>query len=85
MIIGTDLQLGARDQAIYRIDEETNEIIGRFPVTEIGEALCNFYFTSQAEKIVLSGPMAISRAVEEDIFLAAKAKYNNQDIKVELI
>ncbi len=97
MIIVTDLQLGARDQTVYKIDKMTNEllngsypvskaeVLGRFPVNEVGEALCNFYFGLDVEKIVISGPEAIGRAVEEDIYETAKRSYRNQNIKVELI
>lgn len=86
MIIGVDLQLGARDQVVYMIDEKSNEVLGRFPIPEVGKALCNLYFKfPDANKIVISGPEAISRKVEEDIYKTGETLYNHQKINIELI
>lgn len=69
------------------IDEESNEILGRFPIPEVGEALCNLYFKlPDANKIVISGPEAISRKVEEDIYRTCdEVLYNHKKINIELI
>lgn len=69
------------------IDEESNEILGRFPIPEVGEALCNLYFKfPDTDKIVISGPEAISRKVEEDIYRTCdEVLYNHKKINIELI
>lgn len=91
MIYYVDLQLGAKDQAIHCINEvnpETTEEIFRVPIPELGSRLCDLYFANEFSlnnKVVLSGPQAISLAVQEDIYEAMAKKYRKEDINIELI
>lgn len=90
IIYFADLQLGAKDQVIHIVSDESPEDakIIKAPIIEVGEKLCDLYFNfkeTDNKNITLRGPSAITLKVQEDIYTTVAERYNNQEVNIHII
>ena len=81
------LNLFAETQHIYLIDSEASKssIAASVALNELSERIVDISDIVKVNHIELHGAPAYATAMSEDIYTYAKAKYNNNDLIVEVL
>ena len=82
----TTIQIGLKDQIIYRISDDGNDIskVAQIEFDNLGDALCGLY-TADISEAIIRGPQEMALKVESDARENRLALFGKDDMNITIL